>query len=156
LVVRAQDEDIDLASLEHMPSIARVMTPFPYSVETTTSLGEAEALMTEHGVHQVPVHAAGQLIGVVTRGDVERRRTAARSDESWRDVPVSEICHGDPFVVELGHPLDEVLSELAARRIGSALVTRHGRLAGVFSVTDACRLLAGILRARFSHDDEVA
>ena len=40
----------------------------------------------------------------------------------------------------------------------SALVTRRGKLVGVFTVTDACRLLAAWLRARFPlpQDPDVA
>jgi CBS domain-containing protein len=52
----------------------------------------------------------------------------------------------DVYVVDPNAPLDQVLDTLVARRIGSALVTRKGRLAGVFTVTDACRELARLLR----------
>ena len=55
----------------------------------------------------------------------------------------------DPYAVEMSAPLDEVVADMAARHIGSSIVLRHGRLAGVFSATDACRLLAEFLRDRF-------
>jgi CBS domain-containing protein len=42
-----------------------------------------------------------------------------------------------------------VVAEMAARHIGSAIVLRHGRLVGVFTAVDACRLLAEFLRDRF-------
>jgi hypothetical protein len=35
------------------------------------------------------------------------------------------------------------------RHIGSALVTRNGRLVGIFTAADACRILCGHLRALF-------
>jgi CBS domain-containing protein len=35
---------------------------------------------------------------------------------------------------------------MAEHRLGSALVVRKGKLVGVFTVTDACRVLAGWLR----------
>ena len=38
---------------------------------------------------------------------------------------------------------------MAEQRMGSALVVRRGKLVGVFTVTDACRLLAAWLRERF-------
>jgi CBS domain-containing protein len=59
-------------------------------------------------------------------------------------------------VVEMSAPLDEVAGEMAARHIGSAIVVRHGRLAGIFSAVDACRLLAEILRDRFGEGPEAA
>jgi CBS domain-containing protein len=54
-------------------------------------------------------------------------------------------------MVDSNTPLDHVVEEMAERRIGSALVTHHGTLAGIFTVTDACRVLAEILK---SHRDE--
>jgi CBS domain-containing protein len=53
-------------------------------------------------------------------------------------------------------PLDEVTSEMATRHVGSAVVLRHGKLAGIFSTVDACRLLAEFLRDRFSEGPEAA
>jgi CBS domain-containing protein len=40
---------------------------------------------------------------------------------------------------------------MAENRIGSAIVTKHGKLVGIFTVTDACRALAEIIG---DHDDE--
>jgi acetoin utilization protein AcuB len=42
--------------------------------------------------------------------------------------------------------LDEVLAHMAEHQLGSAIVTRHGKLAGIFTVTDACRHFAEYLR----------
>ena len=64
-------------------------------------------------------------------------------------VLVADIYIADPYVVDLETPLDEVLLEMAARHVGSVLVTRHGKLAGVFTVTDACRVFGEDLRERF-------
>jgi CBS domain-containing protein len=55
----------------------------------------------------------------------------------------------DPYVVEMTTPLAAVAREMAVRHIGSAIVLRHGRLAGVFSTVDACRLLGEFLEDRF-------
>jgi len=38
------------------------------------------------------------------------------------------------------------LIEMAERRIGSAIVTRKGEIAGLFTATDACRCFAEHLR----------
>jgi len=54
----------------------------------------------------------------------------------------------DPYVVDLEERLDTVLAELARRHIGSVLVTRCGKLAGIFTATDACELFASYLRER--------
>jgi hypothetical protein len=42
--------------------------------------------------------------------------------------------------VDSSDPLDHVLEHMAAKHIGSALVTKHGHLVGIFTATDACRV----------------
>ncbi len=53
----------------------------------------------------------------------------------------------ESYVVDAQTPLDEVLDHMASHRIGSALVTSNGELAGIFTATDACRAFAEFLRA---------
>ena len=48
--------------------------------------------------------------------------------------------------------LDVVLTEMADRHIGSALVTRKGRMAGVLTVTDVCRTFSEYLREFYPDD----
>ena len=55
----------------------------------------------------------------------------------------------DAYLVSDLTPLDEVLDHMAAQHIGSALVTKHGRLAGIFTSTDACRVYCDHLRRMF-------
>ena len=49
--------------------------------------------------------------------------------------------------VALAEPLDDVLAHMSTHHIGSALVTTDGHLAGIFTVTDACRAFCRFLRA---------
>ena len=55
-------------------------------------------------------------------------------------------------------PLDHVLEHMAAKHIGSTLVTKHGHLVGIFTATDACRVFCRHLRSIFpqSPADNVA
>jgi len=55
----------------------------------------------------------------------------------------------DAYVVDSHEPLDGVLEHLASHHIGSALVTKSGRLAGIFTTTDACRIFCQHLRSLF-------
>jgi CBS domain-containing protein len=51
--------------------------------------------------------------------------------------------------VEDGERLDRVLERMATDHVGAALVARRGKLVGIITFTDASRLFAGWLRARF-------
>ena len=82
----------------------------------------------------------------------DRDIAALENDLDWQrraeKVLVRDVCTVDVYAVELDTPLDEVLVEMADRRLGSVIVTRKGELAGLFTVTDACRCYAADLRAR--------
>ncbi len=49
------------------------------------------------------------------------------------------------YIVDLATPLAAVLRHMATHRIGSAIVTRRGKLAGVLTTNDACRVFADYL-----------
>ena len=119
------------------PRLASVMTPFPYSIDAGATLAEARALMDEHGVHHLPVMEGNRIAGMLTA-----RAVAA-------DGPVRGAYAADPYVVDLHTTLPEVLHGMAERRVGSAIVTRDGRLSGVFTWVDACRAFAEHLEEHF-------
>ncbi len=144
---------MDLRRLDRIPPVKAVMTPFPYSVELEDPILRAEEVMREHGVHHVPVERNGALVGIVSQRDVARLVHPAASRRTHEQIRVRDICTRDPYVVDLNERLDEVLEQMVLRHLGSALVTRRGKLAGIFTVTDACRVLAEVLRARFPDED---
>lgn len=135
--------------MKHMPQAVAVMTPFPYSVDLDATLAEAIALMKEHRFRHLPVVDSGRLRGVLSERDVHTALGRNLGFHNAEGVQVRDIFHDDAFTVEADAPLDVVAHEMAERHVGSALVTKHGKLVGVFTSTDACRLLAQVLRERF-------
>jgi len=49
----------------------------------------------------------------------------------------------------MGTPLSEALREMARRKIGTAVVLRAGKLAGIVTLIDVCEAFAEVLEARF-------
>jgi acetoin utilization protein AcuB len=49
------------------------------------------------------------------------------------------------FTVSPDSPLRMAAQEMAERKLGSAVVVEHGNVVGVFTATDACRVLALVL-----------
>ncbi len=72
------------------------------------------------------------------------------------ELTVGDAYQPQSYSVDLNTPLDVVLLEMAARHIGSALVTRKGRLAGIFTATDACREFGLLLQKRRGGPDQAA
>lgn len=118
------------------------MTPFPYAVEPTSSLEEARALMEDHGIRHLPVKEGDELIGVLSDRLLIRERHT-----SDRGLHVRDLVLGEPYVVDLGTPLAQVVGTMAERRLDCAVVLKEGRLAGIFTTLDACRIFARHLRA---------
>ncbi len=133
------------------PQIKSIMTPFPYSVELAASLVSAQKMMLEHSVRHLPVTHLRELRGLITDRDIQM---LLGSDKQIGPDPALRYSVQDAFIpdcysVDLEQPLHVVLRTMADRRIGSAVVTTHGRLAGIFTTTDACRAFADHLDTQF-------
>jgi CBS domain-containing protein len=71
-------------------------------------------------------------------------------DSSSEDtIRVKDVYIEQLYTIELTEPLDNVLLHMAQHHLGSALVTKNGRLAGLYTVTDACRQFSEFLRDHF-------
>jgi len=135
--------------MKRIPPIKSVMTPFPYSVQADDLVTTAVQFMQEHDIHHLPVTEGHEIVGVVSERDI---RLVAGSDgetPSRSELKVRDVCVADPYVVDLNEPIDNVLFVMAHKHIGSVLVTRKGRLAGVFTASDVCRSFGEFLREHF-------
>ena len=135
--------------MDHIPTMAAVMTPFPFSVDVSDSMLRARDLMTEHEVRHLPVVKNHKLLGILTDRDLKRALDPDLGLPPKNELFVRDVYLPDPYIVDDLSPLDDVLEHMAAHHIGSALVTKNGRLAGIFTSTDACRVYCEHLRRIF-------
>jgi acetoin utilization protein AcuB len=133
-----------------MPSVGSVMTPFPYFVDADASVLDVEQLMREHRIRHVPVEENGNVVGIVSERDLRHLANATSPPADKARISARDVMTADPYVVPFDTPLNTVAAEMAKRRIGSAIIVHHQKLAGILSVTDVCRILAEILTAEFS------
>lgn len=142
-----------------MPPVGAAMTPFPYSVRPDESIDEVERLIREHEIRHVPVQEAGRVVGIVSERDLRVFTFESLRPFRAKGLRARDVASEDPYVVEFSTPLSEVIHTMAERRIGSAVVVRQGKLAGILSVIDVCTVLAGLLERCFpspSPGDEAA
>lgn len=135
--------------MKHIPAIKSVMTPFPYSVEVGAPIREAQEFMRVHKIRHLPVTDAQSLIGVLTDRDIKLFLGPDFDYPDQKEVTVRDVYMDHPYIVDLNERLDKVLQTMAEKHIGSVLVTRNGKLAGVFTSTDACESFAAFLRDQF-------
>ena len=127
------------------PRLQNVMTPFPYSVDAEAPLDEAIEFMRTHKIRHLPVTSKGALASVVSDRDIKLVLGPEFASPNSRDLKVRDAMVKDCYIVDLATPLAVVVRHMATQRIGSAVVTRRGKLAGVFTANDACRAFADYL-----------
>jgi acetoin utilization protein AcuB len=122
-------------------AIEALMTPQPVTIGRTESLATAHQLMRDNACRHLPVLEHGELVGVVTQRDLYLLETIAGVD--LRADVVDEAMSNDAYAVPPDAPLDDVAASMAANRYGCAVVIERGRVIGIFTATDALRVLAG-------------
>ena len=135
-----------------MPVVGAVMTSFPYFVDADDTVAKVERLMDEREIRHLPVQEKGRVVGIVSERDLHHFIKRSAPVEEKNNVRARDIMVADPYVVSFNTPLNEVVSEMAKRHIGSAIITRNRKLAGVLSANDVCRILGEYLESRFGAD----
>lgn len=135
--------------MNRIPHIKAVMTTFPHYIETDETLDAARAMMTELGIRHLPVMDHARLVGVISEREVDLAQDTVSATASAQEVTVGEIARHGVYIVELTEPLDIVLAHMAREHLDCALVVREGKLAGIFTATDATRRFGELLRNLF-------
>lgn len=132
-----------------MPIVGAVMTSFPYFIEVDDTAAKIERMMDEHSIRHLPVQEKGRVVGIVSERDLHHyvKRNAPEAEKA--SIQARHIMVPDPYIVPFRAPLNEVVFGMADRRIGSVIVQRRGKLAGILSAIDVCRILGEYLESIF-------
>jgi acetoin utilization protein AcuB len=139
-----------MKKLKKMPIVGAVMTSFPYFVKPDERVVEIERLMDEHGIRHLPVQVKGKVVGIVSERDLHHIVNHQACLEEKDKLCASDVMVADPYVTGFNTPLNEVVSQMALRHIGSTVILRRGKLAGILSTVDVCRILAEYLENSFA------
>ncbi len=132
-----------------IPHIKKYMTTDVQTIGDEQPMSVAHRLMREQHIRHLPVLHQGKLVGVVTDRDL--RLVETLSDVDPTKVAVSEAMTPEPYVVSPDAELDEVVSMMAAKKYGSAVISDNGKVVGIFTTVDACSAFAELLNTRLSH-----
>ena len=130
--------------------VRHIMTGNVVTVRHDAPLSVAARLMREHDIRHLIVLDAGlQMAGVISNRDVLQHVSSylARGLTIPASCTVSDIMIKNPATVATETPLSEAASLMASRKIGClpVLTTDH-KLAGIISVVDVLRYVAGETR----------
>lgn len=131
-----------------VPTIQKYMTTSPHTIGEDQPMALAHRMMREHRVRHLPVLKGAKIVGVVSDRDLHMVETLDSVDP--REVRVSEAMSQDPYLVSPDAALDDVVGTMANNKYGSAIVTQHDKVVGIFTTVDACRAFADLLHTRLA------
>jgi acetoin utilization protein AcuB len=132
-----------------IPQIKKYMTTDVQTIGDEQPMSVAHQMMRQHQIRHLPVLHQGKLVGLVSDRDLRLLETLRDVDP--KQIAVSEAMTVDTYAVTPDATLDEVVSTMAAKKYGSAVVTDHGHVVGIFTTVDACSAFADLLGTRLSH-----
>lgn len=125
----------------HDQPIRKFMSAAPITIQIGTDLALAVERMQEHQIRHLPVLDGDRLAGIVSERDLAVIESLVPNE--WESIPVAEAMTPQPYAVAGDTPVREVARVMADRRFGCAIVLDdRGKLCGLFTTTDALRLLA--------------
>src|SRR5690349_366308 len=106
--------------MKAIPTIQKYMTTSPHSIGIEQPLATAHAMMREHAIRHLPVLTAGRLVGMLSDRDLHVIASLKGVDP--QAVQVEEAMSTDVYSVSPDASLDDVVGEMAERKLGSAVV----------------------------------
>jgi len=129
----------------------------------TMTLPETRRLMRQQRIRRLPVvDADGQLVGIVTEGDINRVSDSHVTDvrdfnlyHRIADLPIHDVMTHDVVTVSPDTSIGEVAQQLLDHRIGGVPVIEQGRIVGVITESDLFRVIVTTYQTmrRGSHVD---
>ncbi len=124
-------------------SVGAIMTPQPVTVGRQETLATAHRLMRSHDIRHLPVLEHGDLVGILSQRDLLLLETL-RGVDIDKDL-VEDAMTTDTYAVSPETPVATVARQMARKRYGCAVIMERGRVAGIFTATDALRIVAAVV-----------
>jgi acetoin utilization protein AcuB len=126
-------------------TVSDVMTAQPLTIGRAQPLAVAHQMMRDHRCRHLPVLEHGELVGILSQRDLYFLESLGSFDleKDKVDDAMTEEC----YAVPPDAPLADVARTMAENRYGCAVVMERDRVIGIFTATDALRVLGGQQRS---------
>ena len=131
-----------------IPTVQKYMTTSPHTVGSDQTLAYAHKLLKELEVRHLPVLRGGDLVGMITERDLALVETLRDVDPSVSLV--EDAMSQGVYTVSPDAPIDEVVTEMASKKYGSAVVMQNRKVVGIFTTVDVCTAFAALLHGRLA------
>ena len=126
-----------------MNTLAEIMTTAVVTIEPQNSVATAIRLMRQGQMRRLPVVRDGELVGIVTSGDLRRITglSSVLNDPSqdnflWHHIPVENVMSRNPATLEAETPICEAARLLVESKIGGVPIVDQGKLVGIVTTSD--------------------
>ena len=120
--------------------VRECMSHLPAETDRREPLREVVRQMRDQNCHHMPIMDGPRVYGILSRQDLHE--LALKSGKSSESLVAGDVCTRDPLTVGPMTPIVEVAQSMLDHHVGSVLVADGGVLVGIFTSTDALRLIA--------------
>jgi acetoin utilization protein AcuB len=129
-----------------IPLIQKYMTTTPFSVNWDDNLQTAMQTMSKNSIRHLPVLKSGVLVGILSDRDIQLAMSIRGVDAAL--TLAGDIAVDDIYISSPDTPLFQVVHHMAEKKLGSTLIVQNHKLVGIFTSSDAMRILGDILESR--------
>lgn len=122
-----------------MEKIHNYMAESLLSIGTTASVMEATHTMHDNAIHSLLVEESGEYIGIVTNHDISKKVVSENLDPE--KVQVADVMSFPLIKLESQESMERAAQVMRDHCIHHLVVTEHGRMLGILSITDYYKYL---------------
>ncbi len=126
--------------MDKQTTVAQHMTREPHSIGADQTIEVAKQLMYANAIRHLPVIDGTKCIGVISDRDL--KLAFAVDKEHAGAVLVRDACSAGLYSVAPTAILSDVAMVMYREGYGCAVVEEQGRVVGIFTTLDACRVIA--------------
>lgn len=128
-------------------AVTKIMTKDPISVNLSNELADVVQIFKERNIHHIPVVSGDQLIGMISKTDIERiSYVASYQQESattmvYDALKIEQVMSKQIDSIKAEDQIKEAAELLAKGRYHALPVLEDGKLAGIVTSTDIIKYL---------------
>jgi acetoin utilization protein AcuB len=118
------------------------------TITPQTTLPEVQRIMLEHKIRRLPVLKGDKLVGIVTLGDIREAKPSDATTLSIYELnylldqlTAKDFMTPDPITIAPDATIAEAAQLMVEHKVGGLPVIDDGKLIGIITETDLCRLL---------------
>jgi acetoin utilization protein AcuB len=111
------------------------------TIGCNAGIRDALMVMKKHSVRHLPVVENGDLIGIVTLGDLKQAILASMMEQ----LKVNDVMVRDPFTITRDTSLEQAARIIYEKRIGCLPVVEDRSLVGILTVNDILKAFIDIM-----------